>query len=76
MSIINEQYISFDVEASGPIPATYSMLSLGACVVGSSDTLEVSFKNSRKHHALSDAIYQEKQFEFFLDLVKREKPYF
>ena len=32
-----KQYISFDVEASGPIPATYSMLSLGACVVGDID---------------------------------------
>ena len=29
-----EVYISVDVEASGPIPATYSMLSLGAAVVG------------------------------------------
>ncbi|MCH8519300.1 MAG: hypothetical protein LAT82_00930 [Nanoarchaeota archaeon] len=30
----DKQYISFDIEASGPIPAKYSMLSLGACVVG------------------------------------------
>ena len=29
-----EIYISVDVEASGPIPGEYSMLSLGACVVG------------------------------------------
>ncbi|MBK8270710.1 MAG: 3'-5' exonuclease [Planctomycetes bacterium] len=29
-----EVYISVDVEAAGPIPATYSMLSLGASVVG------------------------------------------
>jgi ribonuclease T len=28
-----ETYISVDVEAAGPIPPTYSMLSLGACVV-------------------------------------------
>ncbi len=35
-----ETYISVDVEAAGPIPGTYSMLSLGACVVGSP---EVSF---------------------------------
>ncbi len=27
-------YISVDVEASGPVPALYSMLSVGACVVG------------------------------------------
>jgi DNA polymerase III epsilon subunit-like protein len=30
----NEIFISVDVEASGPIPGEYSMLSLGACVVG------------------------------------------
>ena len=30
----SEIYISVDIEASGPIPSKYSMLSLGACVVG------------------------------------------
>ncbi len=30
----SEVYISVDIEASGPIPGEYSMLSLGACVVG------------------------------------------
>ncbi len=29
-----EVYISVDVETSGPIPGEYSMLSIGACVVG------------------------------------------
>lgn len=29
-----EIYISVDIEASGPIPGEFSMLSLGACVVG------------------------------------------
>jgi ribonuclease T len=29
-----EIYISVDIEAAGPIPAEYSMLSLGACVIG------------------------------------------
>lgn len=29
-----ECFISVDVETSGPIPGTYSLLSLGACVVG------------------------------------------
>ena len=29
-----EVYISVDIETAGPIPGTYSMLSLGACVVG------------------------------------------
>src|SRR5438552_192307 len=28
-----EVYISVDIEASGPIPGEYSLLSLGACVV-------------------------------------------
>lgn len=30
-------YISVDVEASGPSPGKYSMLSLGACVVGNTE---------------------------------------
>jgi ribonuclease T len=29
-----ERYFSVDIESSGPIPGRYSMLSLGACVVG------------------------------------------
>jgi len=33
MSCGNEVYISVDVEASGPIPGEYSLLSIGACVV-------------------------------------------
>jgi DNA polymerase III epsilon subunit-like protein len=32
-----ERFISVDVETSGPIPGDYSMLSLGACVVGDRD---------------------------------------
>ncbi|HEY0020835.1 MAG TPA: 3'-5' exonuclease [Longimicrobium sp.] len=31
---MTEVYISVDVEASGPVPPAYSMLSIGACVVG------------------------------------------
>ena len=34
MSRKTELYISVDVETSGPIPAEFSLLSLGACVVG------------------------------------------
>lgn len=30
----NEVYISVDIEAAGPVPGEYSMLSIGACVVG------------------------------------------
>lgn len=32
-----ETFISVDIEASGPIPGEYSMLALGACVVGATD---------------------------------------
>jgi hypothetical protein len=31
------KYISVDIEASGPTPANYSMLSFGACIVGEYD---------------------------------------
>ncbi|SSH65668.1 Uncharacterised protein [Klebsiella pneumoniae] len=31
MSIEKEIFVSVDVEASGPIPGKYSMLSIGAC---------------------------------------------
>jgi len=31
---MDKKYISFDIEASGPTPGKYSMLSLGACIVG------------------------------------------
>lgn len=34
---MSEVYISVDVETSGPIPGTYSMLALGACEVGRMD---------------------------------------
>lgn len=30
----HEVFISVDIEASGPIPGAYSMLAIGACVVG------------------------------------------
>lgn len=33
-----EIYVSVDVEASGPCPPTFSMLSIGACVVGDPET--------------------------------------
>jgi len=33
-----EVYISVDIEASGPCPPAYSMLSIGACLVGDSGT--------------------------------------
>lgn len=40
-----EKFISVDIEASGPIPGEYSMLSLGACsVFDQSQTFYVEFK--------------------------------
>ena len=36
-------YISIDIECSGFIPAEYSMLSLGACVVGNEDDESCTF---------------------------------
>jgi DNA polymerase III epsilon subunit-like protein len=35
---LTEKYISVDIEASGPIPGEYSLLSVGACVVGDTST--------------------------------------
>ena len=32
-----ERYFSVDVESSGPIPGKYSLLAIGACMVGSPD---------------------------------------
>ena len=37
MSRRNELYLSVDVETSGPIPAEFSMVSLGACIVGNTN---------------------------------------
>src|SRR5262249_10786599 len=31
---MEERYISVDVETSGPIPGVYSLLTIGACVIG------------------------------------------
>src|SRR6266436_4496570 len=36
----DEAYISVDIEAAGPVPGEYSMLSLGACLV---DSPEITF---------------------------------
>lgn len=46
-----ELYISVDIEASGPVPGEYSMLSFGACVVGQPDlAIYVELKpDSPKH---------------------------
>ena len=51
-----ERYFSVDIESSGPIPGKYSMLSLGACVVGSpEDSFYVELKPISKEF-ISDAL--------------------
>ncbi|MGI0059129.1 MAG: 3'-5' exonuclease [Nitrosotalea sp.] len=51
-----EVYISVDIEASGPIPGEYSMLSLGACAVyDTSKTFYREFKPINDNH-LAQAI--------------------
>ncbi len=37
MSPTREVFISVDIEASGPIPGEYSLLSIGACMVGNTN---------------------------------------
>lgn len=41
----HETFISVDIEASGPIPSTYSMLTLGACLIDDPvQTFEMALK--------------------------------
>lgn len=37
LMFMREKYISVDIEASGPIPGEYSMLTIGACLVDADD---------------------------------------
>src|SRR5688500_5716090 len=56
MAAKTECFISVDVEASGPIPGDYSMLSLGACVAGDPNEdfyIEIKPLND---HAIPDAL--------------------
>ena len=39
-----ERFYSIDVETSGPIPSEYSLLSLGACLIGEAATFSCHFK--------------------------------
>lgn len=46
----DEAYVSVDIEAAGPIPGEYSMLSLGACLVTTPEvTFYTEFKPMNKH---------------------------
>ncbi len=51
-----EEYISVDIEASGPVPGEYSMLSIGACLVR--DTNERFYAELRpiNDHFISEAL--------------------
>ncbi len=49
-NIRDEVYVSVDIEAAGPIPGEYSMLSLGACVVTAPEiTFYTEFKPINDH---------------------------
>ena len=46
-----ETFISVDVEASGPTPGEFSLLSIGACVVGAaSEQFYVELKPITRNH--------------------------
>ncbi|MGH8580193.1 MAG: 3'-5' exonuclease [Gammaproteobacteria bacterium] len=51
-----EIYISVDVEASGPYPPAFSMLSIGACVVGESATSFYAELQPISNEVIPDAI--------------------
>ena len=51
-----EVYISVDVEASGPIPPLFSMLSIGACVVGKPEEAFYAELKPISEHAVAEAI--------------------
>jgi ribonuclease T len=51
-----ELYFSVDIESSGPIPGKYSMLSLGACVVGDQEKLFYVELKPISSHFVPDAL--------------------
>lgn len=51
-----EIYISVDVEASGPFPPTFSMLSVGACVVGKPEATFYAELKPISEHLVVEAI--------------------
>jgi DNA polymerase III epsilon subunit-like protein len=63
-----ECYFSVDIESSGPIPVKYSMLSLGACIVGKP---EVGFYVELK--PISKKFVPEALKVSGFDLIKLEK---
>ena len=63
-----ETYISVDIEATGPIPGEYSMLSLGACVVGHPEESFYVELKPISDHFLADAL---EVTGFSLDSLKK-----
>jgi len=67
-------YIMMDIEADGPIPGDYSMISLGAVLVEPTLSKTNNFKHLRKtphtHHPVDDA---KGNAEAFLELIKEYK---
>ncbi|MEK6818736.1 MAG: hypothetical protein AABY10_02270 [Nanoarchaeota archaeon] len=71
-SIIKEIYISTDIEANGPIPGDYSMLSIGSVAIGDNGQILDKFyrkltplKNSKQHHQTMG--FWEKNKEAYLE---------
>ena len=56
MSNNNETYISVDVETAGPNPSTYSLLSIGACVVFDPQRIFYVELQPVNEHKLSSAL--------------------
>jgi DNA polymerase III epsilon subunit-like protein len=52
-----ETFISVDIEASGPIPSAYSMLALGACVVGDPSRSFYAELQPVSDHAVEEAMH-------------------
>jgi DNA polymerase III epsilon subunit-like protein len=53
---VREKYISVDIEASGPIPGQYSMLTLGACLVDADDATFQTTLKPLNRNAVPDAM--------------------
>lgn len=56
MATRSECFISVDVECSGPIPGDYSLLSIGACVVGRHDETFYAELKPLNHNAVPEAL--------------------
>src|SRR5882672_10244304 len=67
-----ERYFSVDIESAGPIPGKYSMLSIGACVVGVPDATFYAELKPISLEFVPDAL---KVSGFDLDRLTREGKY-